>query len=82
MKPAADIEPLSPSLGAVVHDVRLDANPDAETRGNLLINKAMILHYSRKTPQAIEILGDLYLGNGSTLATRVMSQMALAALMR
>ncbi|EAY27522.1 tetratricopeptide repeat protein [Microscilla marina] len=55
----------------------LAQNPDAETEGNLLINKALVLDKEGKTEEAIGILGNLIMNNNVTLANDAMSKFVL-----
>ncbi len=56
----------------------LGARPDAETRGMLLLNKALVLHQRGERDAAIAILGDLALDPASTLATETLAKATLA----
>lgn len=58
----------------------LKANPDAETYGILLINKALILHRNNKQKDAISILGALALDPASSLGTEKLAKQTLAQL--
>lgn len=55
----------------------LTKKPDAETLGNLLINKALVLDMEGKTQEAIAILGNLILDSEVTLANDAMSKFIL-----
>lgn len=55
----------------------LNANPDKETYGILMINKALILHRNGKEKDAIGILGGLALDKDSTLATEKIAKQTL-----
>lgn len=52
----------------------LKAEPDLETRGFLLINKAIILSNNGKKEEAINILGELALNPSSPLDIEVVSK--------
>jgi tetratricopeptide (TPR) repeat protein len=54
--------------------------PDGETRGILLINKALTLNGQGKREEAVRILGGLALDPGSTLATEHMAKATLASI--
>lgn len=56
----------------------LEAEPDPETRGMLLLNKALTADQRGDRGAAIAILGDLALDPGSTLATETLAKAALA----
>ena len=56
--------------------------PDGETRGILLINKALVLNKQGKRDEAVRILGELALGPGSTLATEHLAKATLANLVK
>jgi tetratricopeptide (TPR) repeat protein len=56
----------------------LAANPDAETKGLLQINKALILHRKGDHEGAISLLGELVLDPASTSATEQMAKVTLA----
>jgi tetratricopeptide (TPR) repeat protein len=56
----------------------LDAGPDGETRGMLLINKALVLHQRGEYDAAIAILGGLALDPASTLTTETLAKATLA----
>jgi tetratricopeptide (TPR) repeat protein len=56
----------------------LAANPDAETKGILQINKALILHRQGDHKGAVSLLGELALDPGSTSATEHMAKVTLA----
>lgn len=55
----------------------LSKKPDAETEGNLLINKALVLDKEGNTEEAIAILGNLILDSNVTLANDAMSKFVL-----
>lgn len=59
----------------------LNAHPDIETRGFLLINKAIIFSNSGKKSEAIKILGELALDPASPLDIEVISKKAIASLL-
>jgi tetratricopeptide (TPR) repeat protein len=56
----------------------LDAEPDPETRGMLLLNKALLLHERGDREAAIALAGDLALDPASTLATETLAKATLA----
>jgi tetratricopeptide (TPR) repeat protein len=56
----------------------LEANPDGETSGMLLLNKALVLHQRGERDAAIAILGELALDPASTLATETLAKATLA----
>ncbi len=56
----------------------LKASPDAETRGMLLINKALVLHQRGELGAAVAILGELALDPASTLTTQTLAKATLA----
>jgi len=56
----------------------LEHNPDGETKGMLLSNKALILHRRGDRDGAIKILGELALDPQSTLSTEVLAKATLA----
>jgi tetratricopeptide (TPR) repeat protein len=56
----------------------LGAEPDPETRGMLLMNKALVLNQRGERGAAIAILGDLALDPASTLATETLAKATLA----
>jgi tetratricopeptide (TPR) repeat protein len=56
----------------------LGAEPDPETRGMLLLNKALVLDQSGDRGAALAILGDLALDPASTLATETLAKATLA----
>jgi tetratricopeptide (TPR) repeat protein len=56
----------------------LQAEPDPETRGMLLLNKALVLNQRGERGPAIAILGDLALDPASTLATETLAKATLA----
>jgi tetratricopeptide (TPR) repeat protein len=55
----------------------LQAEPDPETRGMLLLNKALVLNQRGEQGAAIAILGDLALDPASTLATETLAKATL-----
>jgi tetratricopeptide (TPR) repeat protein len=65
---------------AMLHAIEqgLKGNPDGETRGMLLINKALILDRRGDRDGAIQILGALALEPSSTLATETLAKATLA----
>jgi tetratricopeptide (TPR) repeat protein len=56
----------------------LAAGPDPETRGMLLLNKALVANQLGDRAAAIAILGDLALDPASTLATETLAKATLA----
>ena len=56
----------------------LAAGPDPETRGMLLLNKALVANQRGDRAAAIAILGDLALDPASTLATETLAKATLA----
>jgi tetratricopeptide (TPR) repeat protein len=56
----------------------LKANPDGETKGILLINKALILDRSGDHAGAVRLLGELALDPASTYATEHLAKVTLA----
>jgi tetratricopeptide (TPR) repeat protein len=58
----------------------LDADPDAETKGQLQIAKALVLDKQGEHDAAIRLLGDLALDSRSTLGTEHEAKVALAAI--
>lgn len=56
----------------------LEAEPDPETRGMLLLNKALVLHQRGEHGAAVAVLGDLALDPASTLATETLAKATLA----
>jgi tetratricopeptide (TPR) repeat protein len=75
-KELAVLRPDDPAkLAAIEHG--LSQNPDGETKGILLINKAIIMDRQGKRDAAMEILGDLALDPESTLATESLAKFTL-----
>jgi tetratricopeptide (TPR) repeat protein len=60
----------------------LTANPDRDTRGVLLINKALILHRKGDRGGAIHMLVEVALDPASTYATEHMAKISLANLIQ
>lgn len=60
----------------------LEAKPDKETYGMLLVNKALILNRQDKKSEAIEILGQLALDKNSTLATEKLAKRTLSYILK
>jgi len=56
----------------------LEGDPDGETRGMLLLNKALILDQRGERVKAAGMLGELALDPASTLATEKLAKAALA----
>jgi tetratricopeptide (TPR) repeat protein len=56
----------------------LEAEPDPETRGMLLLNKALVLYQRGEHGAAVAVLGDLALDPASTLATEALAKATLA----
>ena len=57
----------------------LAANPDGETKGILLINKALIMDRSGGHEGAVRLLGELALDPASTYATEHLAKVTLAS---
>ncbi|MHA1977943.1 MAG: tetratricopeptide repeat protein [Candidatus Hodarchaeales archaeon] len=57
----------------------LKTNPDPETKGVLLINKALLFDMENKTQEAIKILGELIFNSNSTLATIELARFTLSS---
>jgi tetratricopeptide (TPR) repeat protein len=60
----------------------LAANPDRETKGILLINKAIIMNRGGDREGAVQMLGELALDPESTYGTEHLAKITLAALAR
>lgn len=60
----------------------LENDPDLETKGVLLINRALILHRRGDSDGAIKILAELSLDPESTLSTEMLAKATLAQLLR
>ena len=60
----------------------LSHSPDGETKGILLINKALVLDRQGKREEATRILGELALNPESTLGTEHLAKVALANLLK
>jgi tetratricopeptide (TPR) repeat protein len=58
----------------------LAASPDDDTRGMLLIRRALALHARGRAAEAVPILGELALDPASTLATESLAKYTLARL--
>jgi len=56
----------------------LEHDPDPETKGMLLINRALVLHRRGNRDDAIQILGELSLDPASTLGTEMLAKATLA----
>jgi len=56
----------------------LAANPDGETKGILLVNKALIMARSGEKETAIRLLGELALDPTSTYAAEHLAKVSLA----
>jgi 8-oxo-dGTP pyrophosphatase MutT (NUDIX family) len=67
------------SLAAIANG--LAGNPDAQTRGMLLLGKAAILDRLGDRAEAVEILSDLTLDPASTLSTEVIAKAELRRLL-
>jgi tetratricopeptide (TPR) repeat protein len=78
MKLASITDDLSQRL--VVIENGLGAAPDAETRGMLLLNKAMALHARGDRTGAIAILGEVVLDPASTLSSAVWARFQLESI--
>jgi hypothetical protein len=60
----------------------LEHDPDADTRGMLVINRALTLNRRADREGAITILGELALDPRSTLTTAMLAKSTLAQLIR
>jgi tetratricopeptide (TPR) repeat protein len=60
----------------------LEHDPDPETKGMLLINRALVLHRRNDRDGAVKILGELALDPQSTLATEMLAKATLAQVVR
>ena len=60
----------------------LEHDPDPETKGMLLINRALVLHRRGDRDHAIQILGELSLDPESTLGTEMLAKATLALVIR
>jgi tetratricopeptide (TPR) repeat protein len=60
----------------------LEHDPDPDTKGMLLINRALILHHRGDHDGALKILGELALDPQSTLGTEMLAKATLAQLVR
>ena len=60
----------------------LEHDPDPETKGMLLINRALILHRRGEHDSAVTILGELALDPQSTLGTETLAKAMLAQVVR
>ena len=60
----------------------LSQTPDGETKGILLINKALTLNEQGERDSAVRILGELALDPESTLSTEHLAKVALASLVK
>ncbi|MFW9779521.1 MAG: hypothetical protein ACFFE8_11755 [Candidatus Heimdallarchaeota archaeon] len=86
LKYLPDYPPAWKELSSMLKDVSerkkaiengLNNNPDPETKGILLINKALILNMENKNQEAVKILGELILNSNSTLAAVELAKFAL-----
>ncbi len=59
-------------------DQGLAAAPDAETRGMLLINKALVLHQQGQQQAAVEILGDITGNPHATISSEALARQTLS----
>ena len=59
----------------------LAANPDAETKGMLEINKALVLNLKGDRDAAVRMLGELALDSKSTIGTEHSAKAALSILL-
>jgi tetratricopeptide (TPR) repeat protein len=64
----------------VAIDRGLAADPDAETRGMLLVNRALVLNRQGNREAAVRLLGELALSPTSTQASEQMAKATLATL--
>ena len=60
----------------------LEHDPDGETKGMLLLNRALVLHQRGEVEEAVKILGELALDPGSTRATELLAKATLARILR
>ena len=60
----------------------LAADPDAETKGMLQINRALVLHRNGDNDGAVRLLGELALDQHSTFATEQLAKATLATLLK
>jgi tetratricopeptide (TPR) repeat protein len=60
----------------------LAAAPDGETKGILIINKALVLNARGNRPEAIQLLAELALDPTSTLASEHLAKTTLASLLK
>jgi tetratricopeptide (TPR) repeat protein len=60
----------------------LEHDPDLETKGMLLINRALVLHRRDDRDGAVKILGELALDPQSTLSTEALAKATLAQVLR
>ncbi|HET8924242.1 MAG TPA: hypothetical protein VFN26_14730 [Candidatus Acidoferrum sp.] len=63
-------------------DRGLAADPDAETKGTLLVNKALVLNLRGEHEGAVRLLGELALDPNSTLGTEYLAKASLAMLVK
>jgi hypothetical protein len=63
-------------------DTGLTAEPDVETKGMLMINKALTLYHQGDRESAVRLLGELALDPASTLATEHLSKAMLAKIVK
>jgi len=84
-----DFAPAWKELSDLLEDktARLDAieqglskNPDADTKGILLMNKAVILHHDGKNEEAMKILGDLILSPDVTTGNAELAKFTLKSI--
>jgi tetratricopeptide (TPR) repeat protein len=73
---AMQVESDAEKLAAI--EKGLAANPDSETKGILLINKALIMDRSEDHEAAVRLLGELALDPASTNATEHLAKVTLA----
>jgi tetratricopeptide (TPR) repeat protein len=81
---ALAVDTPDPAAGLAAIERGLAANPDAETRGILLINKALTLHAHTQPEDraaAIQLLAQLALDPQSTLATEHLAKATLATML-
>ena len=60
----------------------LAARPDAETRGMLVLNKALTLYHGGRQEEGLNMLGELALDPESTLSTEQLAKVTLANLLK
>jgi hypothetical protein len=71
-----------PSARLAAIENGLAARPDADTRGSLMVKKALTLWKLGQTDQALDILGPLTSAIGESLSAHAKAYLALAAIGR